>query len=252
MKKIFPGQNLCSGAFGGNNRPYTKQRARHGSPFLEPPPSFAGRPCHPPHPPAKQFSGRPAMVRRTHAQHAQDLVPQRGVHAVRKDGLVRGVLRHVDGAGDDHQDHEVLERLGLDERARRAHDAAVRREDQQVGRGEAAGLRDPGLGEHLHEPVVAPLGVAQGAALGGEPGLCGGAVVDGGQAHDVALGEEEVVHEDADGQAEHHDDDEEVEGEEVQAGEPVHLSTRKAGWPWASVMCIVPPPVGKAPPPKEC
>ena len=49
MKKKFPGQNLCSGAFGGNNRPYTKQRARHGSPFLEPPPlSFAGRPCHPP------------------------------------------------------------------------------------------------------------------------------------------------------------------------------------------------------------
>ena len=39
--------NLCSSAFGGNIRPYTKQRARHGSPFLEPPPS-----------PAKQFSGR--------------------------------------------------------------------------------------------------------------------------------------------------------------------------------------------------
>ena len=56
MKKIFPGQNLCSGAFGGNNRPYTKQRARHGSPFLEPPPppSFAGRPCHPP-PPQSNF-----------------------------------------------------------------------------------------------------------------------------------------------------------------------------------------------------
>ena len=60
MKKNFPGQNLCSGAFGGNNRPYTKQRARHGSPFLEPPPpSFAGRPCHPP-PPQSNF--RAAML----------------------------------------------------------------------------------------------------------------------------------------------------------------------------------------------
>ena len=38
MKVIFPGHKLCSGAFGGNIRPYTKQRARHGSPFLEPPP----------------------------------------------------------------------------------------------------------------------------------------------------------------------------------------------------------------------
>ena len=44
-------QNLCSGAFGGNIRPYTKQRARHGSPVLDPPPSFSGRPCHPPPPP---------------------------------------------------------------------------------------------------------------------------------------------------------------------------------------------------------
>ena len=59
VRKNIPGQNLCSGAFGGDIRPCTKQRARHGSPFLEPPPpplSFAGRPCHPP--PAKQFSGR--------------------------------------------------------------------------------------------------------------------------------------------------------------------------------------------------
>ena len=49
VKKNFPCQNLCSGAFGGNIRPYRKQRARHGSPFLEPPPpSFTGRPCYPP------------------------------------------------------------------------------------------------------------------------------------------------------------------------------------------------------------
>ena len=54
-EKNFPGQILCSGAFGGNIRPYTKQRAWHGSPFLEPPPpSFAGRPCHPPPPPPRK------------------------------------------------------------------------------------------------------------------------------------------------------------------------------------------------------
>ena len=31
-------EKMCSGTFGGNIRPYTKQRARHGSPFPEPPP----------------------------------------------------------------------------------------------------------------------------------------------------------------------------------------------------------------------
>ena len=61
MKKNFPGQNLCSGAFGGNIRPCTKQRAGTEAHFWNPPPpSFAERRCHPPPPPAaKQFSGRP-------------------------------------------------------------------------------------------------------------------------------------------------------------------------------------------------
>ena len=36
--KTFSGQNLCSCAFGANIRSYTKQRARHGTPFLAPPP----------------------------------------------------------------------------------------------------------------------------------------------------------------------------------------------------------------------
>ena len=36
--KKFSGQNLCSCAFGANIRSYTKQRARHGTPFLQPPP----------------------------------------------------------------------------------------------------------------------------------------------------------------------------------------------------------------------
>ena len=38
MEKTFSGQNLCSCAFGANIHSYTKQRARHGSPFLQPPP----------------------------------------------------------------------------------------------------------------------------------------------------------------------------------------------------------------------
>ena len=42
--------DLCSCAFGANIRSYTKQRALHGTPFLQtpPPPSFGGRPCQPP------------------------------------------------------------------------------------------------------------------------------------------------------------------------------------------------------------
>ena len=38
VEKTFSGQNLCSCAFGANIRSYTKQRARHGTPFLQPPP----------------------------------------------------------------------------------------------------------------------------------------------------------------------------------------------------------------------
>ena len=56
VKKNFPGQNLCSGAFGGNIRPYTKQRARHGSPFLEPPPPPPSPGAHTiPPPPQSNF-----------------------------------------------------------------------------------------------------------------------------------------------------------------------------------------------------
>ena len=52
MEKTFSGQILCSCAFGANIRSYTKQRAQHGTPFLQPPPpSFGGHPCHPPPPP---------------------------------------------------------------------------------------------------------------------------------------------------------------------------------------------------------
>ena len=36
-KKLFRAKILCSCAFGANIRSYTKQRARHGTPFLQPP-----------------------------------------------------------------------------------------------------------------------------------------------------------------------------------------------------------------------
>ena len=58
VEKTFSGQILCSCAFRANIRSYTKQRARHGTPFLQPaplPPS-AGVHVTPP-PPAEQFSG---------------------------------------------------------------------------------------------------------------------------------------------------------------------------------------------------
>ena len=57
MEKTFSGQNLCSCAFGANIRSDTKQRARHRTPFLQPPPrpSFRGRPCHPPPPLQSNF-----------------------------------------------------------------------------------------------------------------------------------------------------------------------------------------------------
>ena len=37
MEKTFSGQSLCSCAFGANIHSYRKQRARHGTPFLQPP-----------------------------------------------------------------------------------------------------------------------------------------------------------------------------------------------------------------------
>ena len=59
VEKTFSGQNLCSCAFGANIRCYTKQRARHGTPFPQPPPSFGGGGGGGSPPPAEQFSGRP-------------------------------------------------------------------------------------------------------------------------------------------------------------------------------------------------
>ena len=57
VEKTFWGQNLCSCAFGANIRSYTKQRARHGTPFLQPPPppSEGVHVTPPPPPPQNNF-----------------------------------------------------------------------------------------------------------------------------------------------------------------------------------------------------
>ena len=51
MEKTFSGQILCSCAFGANIRFYTKQRARHETPFLQPPPLLRRASMSPPPPP---------------------------------------------------------------------------------------------------------------------------------------------------------------------------------------------------------
>ena len=47
--KPFRAKFLCSCAFGTNIRSYTKQRARHGTPFLQPPPLLRRASMSPPH-----------------------------------------------------------------------------------------------------------------------------------------------------------------------------------------------------------
>ena len=51
VEKTFSGQILRSCAFGANIRSYTKQRARHGTPFLQPPPPLLRRASMSPPPP---------------------------------------------------------------------------------------------------------------------------------------------------------------------------------------------------------
>ena len=70
-KKLFRAKILCSCAFGANIRSYTKQRGRHGTPFLQPPPppSFGGRPCHPPPPPPPPPKELWAIARVHKSQH---------------------------------------------------------------------------------------------------------------------------------------------------------------------------------------
>ena len=60
-KKLFRAKILCSCAFGANIRSYTKQRARHGTPFLQPPPppSAGVHVTPPPPPPQSNFQVAP-------------------------------------------------------------------------------------------------------------------------------------------------------------------------------------------------
>ena len=84
VEKTFLGQILCSCAFGANIRSYTKQRARHGTPFLQPPPppSFGGRPCHPP-PPPPQSNFQVALAHAT-GLHCHAQIPLRVLHGMRR------------------------------------------------------------------------------------------------------------------------------------------------------------------------
>ena len=61
VEKTFSGQNLCSCAFGANIRSYTKQRARHGTPFLQTPPPLLRRASMsaPPPPPRRAIFRSP-------------------------------------------------------------------------------------------------------------------------------------------------------------------------------------------------
>ena len=64
VEKTFSGQILCACAFGANIRSYTKQRARHGTPFLQPPPSLLRRASmSPPPPPPPQSNFQVALHR---------------------------------------------------------------------------------------------------------------------------------------------------------------------------------------------
>ena len=62
--KNFFGPNFVFLCLCANIHSYTKQRARHGTPFLQPPPPFLRRASMspPPPPPAEQFSGCPDGV----------------------------------------------------------------------------------------------------------------------------------------------------------------------------------------------
>ena len=117
VKKAFPGQNLCSGAFGGNIRPYTKQRARHGSPFLEPPPPLIRR-APMPSPPQSNFRVAQLFIPASCIScyfilcmwfalvyavvllsHPHSTFPERGKHALVEDVCAPSDLDRAGGGG---------------------------------------------------------------------------------------------------------------------------------------------------------
>ena len=87
-EKTFSGQNLCSCAFGANIRSYTKQRARHGTPFLQPPhPLLRRASMSPPPPPQSNFQAAQSWCSRGYAMNILDEVPRihrsLGIHIYR-------------------------------------------------------------------------------------------------------------------------------------------------------------------------
>ena len=61
VERTCSGQILCLCAFGANIRSYTKQKAQHETPILQPPPLLRRASMSAPPPRAEQFSGCPAM-----------------------------------------------------------------------------------------------------------------------------------------------------------------------------------------------
>ena len=73
--KKFSGQNLCSCAFGANIRSYTKQRARHGTPFLQPPTVLRRASMSSPPPPRRAIFRSPRGQRASIATHGTSAPP---------------------------------------------------------------------------------------------------------------------------------------------------------------------------------
>ena len=147
MEKTFSGQILCSCAFGANIRSYTKQRARYGTPFLQPPPPSAG--VHPPPPPpAEQFSGCPvarALLQGHHWVEASKTTLAPGCAPLREQCRPRVTPARV----------EHVLRVHLPPHVRQAHAHELRdvgaRGDQDHRAGPAGGavrLLHQGLAQH--------------------------------------------------------------------------------------------------------
>ena len=74
VEKTFSDQILCSCAFGANIRSYTKQRARHGTPFLQPPPPSHLAGVHIAPPPHRAIFRLPNGRRLTDRMHPEILI----------------------------------------------------------------------------------------------------------------------------------------------------------------------------------
>ena len=76
MKKIFQAKNLCSGAFGGNIRPYTKTKGPARKPISGTPPLLRWAPMPSPPPPQSNFRAALSTKHSNHGPPGQ--LPHRG------------------------------------------------------------------------------------------------------------------------------------------------------------------------------